>query len=152
MTILLAVLGVGCGASCIWLNVRLVNRCKLTLRARWLAVGIIAVPFMYIASCGPVSWLVQAAQSENVALRWYLGPSYSLQISGPSWLSEALFLYESACESEAERDHNHDMLELRRSYREIEQELREGSTRTDSAEDRHTGVSTRAVRKSDATE
>lgn len=55
MTVLFSVLSIAFAASCVWLTIHIVNR-----RERWakrtLAAVVIGVPFLYVASFGPVCW------------------------------------------------------------------------------------------------
>ena len=55
MTILLPALAVAFAAFCVWLTVRIVNRRERW--AKWTAVGLIVVIFLYPLSWGPALWL-----------------------------------------------------------------------------------------------
>jgi hypothetical protein len=54
MFIILPALVVACGAFCVWLTVRIINR-----RERWAirtAAAIVLLPLLYVASFGPACW------------------------------------------------------------------------------------------------
>jgi hypothetical protein len=75
MTTLLSALAVAFAAFSVWLGVRIVNRRERW--AKWSLTGIVAVPVLYMASFGPVCWLVSLNDRDNMAfiLRpyWALG-------------------------------------------------------------------------------
>ncbi|MBI3861955.1 MAG: hypothetical protein HY290_08660 [Planctomycetia bacterium] len=54
--ILLPTLAVSFAAVCIWLTVRIVNRRERW--AKWTAVTVVGLPVLYVASFGPVYWLL----------------------------------------------------------------------------------------------
>jgi hypothetical protein len=56
-SMLVLAVGAGTWAFWIWLGVRLVNRREPW--AKWMLAGTVALPIIYVASYGPVRWLIQ---------------------------------------------------------------------------------------------
>lgn len=99
MEILLPPLLVACGAFCVWLAVRIINRREHW--AKWTLAAVVSLPVLYIASFGPACWLSPArhyplfGQPQRVAPGIYR-PLGLLIKHGPSPIADALIWYAEA--------------------------------------------------------
>jgi hypothetical protein len=68
MAVTLAVFGIAFAAFGIWLTVRFINRRERW--AKWTAVGLIAVPVLYVLSFGPACWMTSQVYIGGEQIRW----------------------------------------------------------------------------------
>ena len=73
MTTVFSILAVAFAAVCVWLTVRVVNRRERW--AKWMLATAVGIPVLYIATFGPLCWLVSTYESP--------GPDYFRQFYRP---------------------------------------------------------------------
>jgi hypothetical protein len=92
MSIVLPALAVMFAASCLWLAVRLVNRRERW--AKWTLVGVVVgLPMLYVASFGPVCWLVGRQWLSPECLASLYRPVVAPAKLGPDSISNVIWWY-----------------------------------------------------------
>jgi hypothetical protein len=89
--IVLSILGVAFAAFVAWLSIRIINRHEKWAKRTALGIAI-ASPFLYVASFGPLCWIIAADGRHRAELpNLYLPISWAMMRS--DWISDALHNY-----------------------------------------------------------
>ena len=65
----------------------------------WIVAVLVGLPVLYVASCGPIAYIVgnnsdSIPEWANVILEWYFLPLEWVKNHGPEWLHRAIEKYE----------------------------------------------------------
>jgi hypothetical protein len=91
MSIVLPALAVAFAAICIWLGVRIFNRRERW--AKWILVGVVGLPVLYVASFGPACWISSRLQPSGEIVSTVYSPIIPAMLQGPVAVQSVLTYY-----------------------------------------------------------